>query len=286
MSGRLCHCVRHRLGGTAWRGCAVGLLFLAHSYALAADDSISRDIWHTVLARAELRKDADLAPLNSGVRVQSRIARLWGPVPSAALADRAVARLQAMHELRGVRNELTVDDAWNAANRRSLFLPDHAATATSSKPEEPKADGPQPVGPHAEGPPAPLPEIGRISVGGTPPSAAKRDKHTPATILTIGPSGPAPAQTAKMIEEGKALTWQPHAWQPRTDAQPRTDGQTLAKQVHDLQRQNATYAELKVEVRGGILLVRGPIYQSEALHRLANQISKLPGVERVIVQEQ
>ena len=39
------------------------------------------DLILTVLARKALLDDRDLATLNLGVRVQQRVATLWGPVP-------------------------------------------------------------------------------------------------------------------------------------------------------------------------------------------------------------
>src|SRR5207244_6667106 len=76
---------------------------------LAAEDSVRQDLRYTLLARETLLADKELAPLDLGVRVRNRVVTLWGPVPSAALARRAVARLARLPEFSEVRNELCVD---------------------------------------------------------------------------------------------------------------------------------------------------------------------------------
>src|SRR3979490_16022 len=67
------------------------------------------DLWQTVQARKLLMDDPQLGPLDLGVQVTSRVAVLWGPVPSRELAYRAEQRLRTLYDLVEVRNRLTLD---------------------------------------------------------------------------------------------------------------------------------------------------------------------------------
>lgn len=89
---------------------ALGLVSWAMTDPLGATppDGVLADLKHTMHAREALLQDPVLAPLNLGVRVQGRIAVLWGPAPSHALALRAEARLRSMIEWIDVRNELVI----------------------------------------------------------------------------------------------------------------------------------------------------------------------------------
>ncbi len=116
-----------------------GVLFLSRAPRLAAQSPAALDMDQTLLARQALQDDPALAPLDLGVRVHNGVARLFGPVPSPALARRAVACLQALPALTGVRNEL-FPDPWDydpspagaAAALRPPGRPDEARWAPST----------------------------------------------------------------------------------------------------------------------------------------------------------
>ena len=74
----------------------------------APPDPLLQDVLYTMQARKALLDDDTLAWLNIGVKVQGRVAVLWGPVPSADAALRAEARLRGLIELIDVRNELVI----------------------------------------------------------------------------------------------------------------------------------------------------------------------------------
>src|SRR5947209_7637347 len=84
--------------------CSAGVI----SVPPTADRATERDVMLTMLARRALLLDAELAPLNLGVRVRNRVATLWGPVPSAELAFKAEQRLRGLLELLAVHSELIV----------------------------------------------------------------------------------------------------------------------------------------------------------------------------------
>jgi hypothetical protein len=64
----------------------------------------------TIAARKLLADDPDLAAWNIGVIVTNRVAKLWGPAPSAEIAFRAEVRLRSMIALADVKNELFVSE--------------------------------------------------------------------------------------------------------------------------------------------------------------------------------
>jgi osmotically-inducible protein OsmY len=103
---------------------------------LTAEDAAVVDLRYTVLARQALDEDKDLAALDLGVRVRNRVATLWGPVPTAELERRAVARLTRIAELAGVRSEMHVDPE-AVPSKRGL----------PARPEAPLANGPRSVPP-------------------------------------------------------------------------------------------------------------------------------------------
>jgi hypothetical protein len=89
-------------------GLLIGFVPAALRAADSQDSPAARDMRHTVAARAALLRDKELGPLNLGVRVHDRVAVLWGPVPSAELAERAVRVLRQVPDLLEVRNELII----------------------------------------------------------------------------------------------------------------------------------------------------------------------------------
>src|SRR5437870_2837391 len=96
--------------------CSLGIvaaLWAAPPTWTPVPDRSLADLHYAVQACQRLQQDEALAPLNIGVRVRNRVAVLWGPVPSVALALRAEAKLRAMIEFADVRNELIVmPDDW------------------------------------------------------------------------------------------------------------------------------------------------------------------------------
>jgi hypothetical protein len=91
----------------------------------APPDALLQDVLHTIQARQALLEDETLARLNIGVKVQGRVAILWGPAPSADAALRAEAKLRGLIELIDVRNELVItsDDPRVPAAEPPPFVP-------------------------------------------------------------------------------------------------------------------------------------------------------------------
>lgn len=66
------------------------------------------DVNQTIQVRKLLQDDETLKPYNLGVRVENRVAILWGPVPSPEVARRAEQRIRRMIEIAKVRDETVV----------------------------------------------------------------------------------------------------------------------------------------------------------------------------------
>ncbi len=96
----------------------VGERLVEPVYAVAPGEV--NDVVLTIHARTLFFEDEVLRPHNIGVRVQGRVAVLWGPIADMDLGLRAESRLRGMIELRGVCNELhLMPRAGEFADRRS-----------------------------------------------------------------------------------------------------------------------------------------------------------------------
>ncbi len=142
--------------GLASTPCAAGVIAVPPANAQASE----RDLMLTILARRTLLLDAELGPLNVGVRVRYRVATLWGPVPSAELGFKAEQRLRALVELLEVRSELivapdSITAPGSAAPLPAGFLPPAPPPALPGLPREMPAPPPLPMAP-AIGAPSPV----------------------------------------------------------------------------------------------------------------------------------
>jgi osmotically-inducible protein OsmY len=209
-----------------------------------------RDLLLTYHARVALLQDRELGTLNLGVRVHNRVAVLWGPVPSAELAQRAVNVLKQLPELVAVRNELHIDDFQDAPRFLPQTLPEArrpsspAVLTTQSRGEEPVRQPERPAWqPLTQGMKDPrMPDQTEIEI--VLPSL-----RVPLPVLD-------PVRSDKTLEETILAA---HS-QPRFQA-------------------------VRVEVKGAVVYLAAEADHAGVLYELAQVLSHLPGVERVVVQE-
>src|SRR5690348_14807712 len=64
------------------------------------------NLQHTLAIRKAFLQDKELARLNLGVKVESRIAYLWGAVPSSQALNRAVKAVKGIPDILEIRNNL------------------------------------------------------------------------------------------------------------------------------------------------------------------------------------
>jgi osmotically-inducible protein OsmY len=247
---------------SAGLGVCASLAAAAEPPAIEAD----ADTRHELRARQALMRDASLAPLNLGVRVQKHVAVLWGPVPSADLGRRAVEVLKQLPELMEVRNELHVQPSE----------------------EPPTAVSPLPV-PPAE---RPLPLQDRPT---RPPtaSAGVLTRHTPKTDTPKGnPEPPSPPAKASWVPPDQAaFAPKENLILPAIDIpNPSTSGnlargEWLIEAVSRLLRSDSRYQDLRPEVRGKVVHLKGEVERWADVYELAQRITRLSGVERVVLAD-
>jgi len=224
--------------------------------AFADDGDLSRDLLHTVAVRRALFEDKDLAPLNLGVKVRNRVATLWGPVPSHELARRAVELLRKLPDLIDVRNELHVE----GGAERPLFLPEMA-------PERLRPPAiPQPPGP--PGILAKWPAYDPTSVIAQPNPIAWQ--HVPP-----GPKDPRIPDDREFDVVMSALPVPP-------PSEP--IAKLLPQAIYDLQKEKR-FSQIRIEMKDDIVYLGGDSEQTQSIYELARIISRLAGVQRVIVKE-
>jgi hypothetical protein len=227
----------------------------------------------TSRARVALDSDVQLAVLSLGVSVRDEVASVWGSVPSAALADRAVNCLKRVPGVVRVENQLTVESPGDPLVD-FLRLP--------ARPLSPK----------------PIPGMRVLnSVDPTPKST--RTSHgpvpvwQPAAAPSAGPVTPEPKLTSR-TPDVTAPTTMPAIPLPVTRPTPvplaqgeatpvKAEMRDLAGAIAELQQKNDRLGGIKLEVRGGTVVLRGTIRDWGELHAFARQIATLPGVERVVL---
>jgi hypothetical protein len=243
-------------------GCFGALLVVGLSPAcLKAADPANRDLQYTVLARSALAKDRELAPLNLGVRVHNRVAVLWGPVPSVDLMQRAVQVLRNVPELLEVRNELHVEPGEMPP---PLFLPER----TSSPAVLPGFSPPDETLPGtfsrraARMPGLPVPGETVLYKPAVVNSPAGEEDGTrfvlPPIIIPAGGVAPAPLPAKST---------------------------SLEEAVRRLQQTNPRFQGLRAVVLPGQIRLSGSAVSWEDVYGLASALARLPGVERVVLDQ-
>jgi hypothetical protein len=228
-----------------------GLLLLAAGPLWGQEREIPPDVQLTYEVRKALLRDSVLGPLNLGVKVKGRVALLWGPVPSAEVAGRAVSLLEKMPGLTAVKNELEIDPELNASPQylpetlpQESRLPrkgDHLSPATLTTRNLPSKAG---------GPSFPPVAVPPTTIPGMPDN---REIEIALPSLRIPGTEP---ESAKSPEEA----------------------------IADLQK-NSRFAAVQVRIQNGIVTLSADTDQVQALYELARRISGIPGIQRVVVQE-
>jgi hypothetical protein len=243
------------------RAAAAGLLLLmawASTVRSGAGDEGYRaaheqtDLRLAALARQALQGHPRLAPWNLGVRVQDRIATLWGPVPSLAIGRIAEDQLRAMPELRGVRNELQV----------------------------PAMEEPMPPASQRK---APSPAPAKIPALRHQPAVAPERNERRRSILTNNAAPPSLDSPVALLPP--IAVPMPQASTPAPTAHETRGPTDLEKALAALRRQFRTQG-LTLEIRDAVVYISGPTSRSDDLFALAQVIAELPGVKRVLVRNQ
>jgi len=232
------------------------------------------------LARQALDNDAQLGVLNLGVSVRDQVATVWGTVPSPAVAERAVKCLGLVPGVADVVNQLTVES------------PGDPLVDFLKLPARPLPPKPIP-GRRALDPASPAPKSVRTAHGPVPVCQPAPVVKPPAVSSLESAPAPEPKLTSR-TDAVAATPTMPLIPLPVTrpipvplheeSTPPKPDAERLTTAIADLQKGNDHLRGIKPDARGGVVYLRGQVHDWEELHAFARQISRLPGVERVVME--
>lgn len=257
--------------------------------AVLSSDSALNDCRLTVLARQALLQDELLAALNLGVSVRDHVAVLWGPIPSADLARRAVERVGNVQGIARVMNQLTIEAPGNPlveflkTPRPPRPAPPASVPGAEKRPRFGSLTG-------REGPEEATPAQGPLwhptsSQEPTPERAANP------RIALQGIGMPTPSNPSDMIgfmpfiavpSSTDALTGAPLGGADRPAQAP---GHELLPALEQLREGNDGLRHIQFAIQENTVYLRGSVPSHELLFRLARSISLLPGVERVVLED-
>jgi osmotically-inducible protein OsmY len=212
----------------------------------------AEDVALTVAVRKALTRDEKLATLGLGVTVADGRVRVWGPVPSPELVGLVGARISELAGVKVVTNEVHVlpRDAVDA-DRKSV-------PRTTSAPQ-PVVLSPMP------GSPLPLVRIdheGEMSAPVPDNSRRTAAKEPPPEIL-------APVMTRA----------NPNLLRP----DPADAPVELELQIEALLVRNVKYDGVNVAIQSGMVRLTGTLQHWGDLWPLSEELSNVPGVKRVVV---
>jgi hypothetical protein len=278
---------RSHTSGSLFLACAVFWLLAPAAAAPPRPPQDEHDIEVTIYARLALSRDEALDPLNLDVRVVMGVASVEGPIPSQALADRAVALLKKVKGVYEVRPRFrlappALEDAVKELRQglKGKAAPHELPLAIASSGLDDPGTGL--FGSLHGAPHDPQPEQ-HFSAHSELPGREQDDyrplpRYFPGPSVALGlpvaaPSPPAPASAAALLSPRGALPG-------RTVSQPGRAGSDLEAAVELLRAGDAHFRNAHVEIRDGIVTLRGALPR-EHLMRLAQAISRLPGVRQI-----
>jgi osmotically-inducible protein OsmY len=260
--------------------------------SLPAGDAKLLDLELSLRARQVLQDDS-LADLNLGVSVRDRVATLWGTVPNRDVARRAEERLRQVIGLTSVLSQLHVND-----HKGKDIGPRNLASLAQRVPlTEPQVT-------HSANRQDAM--VRRIDDHALAPSrqtvwrpALRRAPEDP--ISTPGIGADACPAWVPYLPQGESSPWTPGKPAERTVPSPRlplspasagaetpdsTDSSSarLTKAVDAERLKDERFYQVRPEVRGGVVYLRGTVYRAEHIYELARSVSRLPGVERVVLE--
>jgi len=209
----------------------------------------------TIRARQAIQQDPALAELKTiNVSVRANVAALWGAVPSRELSRRAEQKVRQVQGVFEVKNELHVQ-APDDSMAQFMRTPPRQLSASSER-----------LWFMANRPPALLtgrPEDGEIKSTAVPPSDSNGVSLLPPVLLGEPTIATAPAPIAPA-------------------AAPQT---CLAETIERVRQTEPRFWNIRTEVEGGGVRITGTAARTEDVFDFAHAISRLPGVERVILGE-
>jgi osmotically-inducible protein OsmY len=209
-----------------------------------------RDIRITLKARQSLAMDGDLGRYPICVTVRQGNATLWGQVPEALLAERAVSIVSRVPGVFRARSDLTIGPV-EPARDEAPRLPGHSAVPVIVEPPErrdPRARGVL-AGNSREAPPS-LADAARMGRP-TPIKPAANETPPPAMLLP-----PRPLDRTESIRSA----------------------------IQRLIQSDVRFAGIQCHERAGVVTLSGDVARMEHVVDLARQAARVAGVSEVVVE--
>lgn len=256
--------------------CIAVLLLISSARSLAADEplrpvlapsSSTRSLEdveiETRILRA-LRRDAQLGPLNLGVRISGGTAKLFGPVPTVELKERAVQIVQKIDGVRAVRtSDLYTSRSADGRKRFAVVLQEERPTQTRA------ASPPTPacvrVTPREPNPPLPGGSALNSAASSIPAGNGQQ-------VTLLAPEIGAPA---RHTPEAARLTGNPRPPSPNVD---------LSTAVQSLRQRDVRFQQIRARVEGTTVYIMPGDMPSEDAMMFAQAVRRVPGVRHVIME--
>jgi len=229
--------------------------------SLPTEASATRDLATEVHVRAALKEDEQLRAVNLRIKVTSGIAQLSGPVSSAELRRRVV---RIVEQIPGV---LRVQSA-------ELYI---AKTRRPVKPLPLPLEGDKPTQTRSASPGPLSSAVGTLT---------GRDPLSPAPANPSPGTASAPQSVTLLAPE--AVATPPRGTEPsRLTANPRPPAAaaSLSASLERLRQSDSRFRKIRTEVHGTTVRILAGEIPGEHVMAFARAITRLPGVERVVVRE-
>lgn len=268
------------------RICATFLVPLLFAVRAGAEAPVSRqesrDLERELHARAALQRDRELVSFNLIVRVEQGVATVSGPVPSRELGERAVRILKKVRDIHEVRNQTRVESFAAAQSLDSLL----AGISGALRLDLDKLLFPSGLEDEGSG------LLGAIRAARPPREAVSARPELPALgNLNRGqfevPTRSAVSLGFPVVLSDPMLPTEPPFLSPRLGSAGRTvslptrTDTELRREVERLLDEDGRFANIRLDVRLGIVKLTGRVPQAEQLIRLAGVLSRVAGVREV-----
>jgi osmotically-inducible protein OsmY len=234
---------------------ALGMLLAGLLTAGGARAEEADDVALTVAVRTALSHDARLAPLGLGATVSAGNVTVWGPVPSPDLAAIIETRVKALAGVKSVRTDFHIQPK---------------GVADTGRKPAPRIAFPEPIVL------SPLPGLSLSLVRADP-----EDEQSPSQPPITKPEDWRRTVAKEPPVEILAPEAPPRANPPVPPA-PRPD---LTAQIEAILDRSAKYDGVNVVIQSGLIRLNGTLTSWTHLWPLSDELSKLPGVKRVVVDK-
>jgi len=207
-----------------------------------------RDLAATVKARRMIEQDPTLAALNLGVDIENGLARIWGPIPSEKVGEKAVLKLKMIPDISEVRPTFYLEDPAKDPVAITNTNEDLKRVAVA-KPEIETGQMPN------------------STINGTSPPETQPTK-TPEQAPRLF----APRVSTKGRANNETLV--------RNSAEPI---ESLSDQIRDIQKSDTRFTSIHVENQRGNLVVRRNDVNGRTVMELVGKLRQLPGVRNVMI---